>query len=139
MSTSPEPWYLLRDAICAKDLDLATSLLAQQPSLLHITNSIGETVLHFLAVENAAEGVAWLHAKGAELDVKNKFGTPALFEVASLGYKELFAWFLKHGANIHARDADGQDIVQHLLEQGNANMAEWVRKNALQADSPPAC
>ncbi|MEK6668894.1 MAG: ankyrin repeat domain-containing protein [Pseudomonadota bacterium] len=138
MSTTHERWYSLRDVICAKDLDHATSLLAQEPSLLHLTNSIGETVLHFLAVENVAEGVAWLHARGAELDVKNKFGTPALFEVASLGYIELFTWFLKHGANVHARDADEQDIVQHLLEQGNAAMAEWVRENGLQSGSPPA-
>ncbi|GAA0766514.1 ankyrin repeat domain-containing protein [Ideonella azotifigens] len=127
MSDTPQSWYALRDALYAGDFDAAAHLLDMQPALLHHTDGIGETVLHFLAVENALDGVVWLHARGADLDTKNKFGTPALFEVASLEYKDLFDWFLANGADVKALDAEGQDIVQHLLEFDRQDMAEWVR------------
>ena len=129
MSTIDDRWYELRNAVYAKDFPVATDLLRQQASLLHLSNSLGETVLHFLAVENDAEGVAWLHSRGADIDTKNKFGTPVLFEVASLEYKELFRWFVEQGADTRATDEEGQDIVLHLLEYDHEEMAEWVRKN----------
>ena len=104
-------------------------LLAESPALLHMMNSIGETVLHFLAVENDLDGVSWLHARGADLNTKNVFGDPVLFEVASLGHKELFNWFRENGADLRATDNEGNDIVLYLLEHDRNEMAEWVRKN----------
>ena len=129
MNTTDAVWYEFRNAVYAHDFALAEQLLRDQPSLLHLTNGLGETVLHFLAVENDQEGVSWLHAKGADLDTKNSFGTPALFEVASLEYKELFKWFVARGANVRATDAEDQDLVLHLLEYEHNEMAEWVRQN----------
>ena len=82
-----------------------------------------------MAVENDQDGVAWLHARGADLDTKNAFGEPVLFEIASLGYKDLFNWFKDNGVNLRATDNDGNDIVVHLLEYDCAEMAEWVRKH----------
>jgi ankyrin repeat protein len=84
-------------------------------------------VLHFLAVEDHQEAVAWLHARGADIDTKNEFGTPVLFEVASLGYKKLFGWLIEAGADAHARDADGQDLIEYLLDYDKDEMAGWVR------------
>jgi ankyrin repeat protein len=127
MSDTPQSWYEFRNAIYLGNFELAADLLARQPAVLHLVNGIGETVLHFLAVENDSEGVIWLHARGADLDTKNKFGAPVLFEVASLEYKELFDWFLAQGANIQATDAEGKDVVLHLLEFDHEEMAEWVR------------
>jgi hypothetical protein len=98
---------------------------------VHLTNGIGETALHFLAVENDLAGVAWLWARGADLDTKNQFGTPAVFEVAALEYKELFSWFVAQGVNMQAVDENGHDIVQHLLDNALDSMAEWVRENGV--------
>lgn len=119
-------WYRLRDAVFERRHDDATALVEQDPGLLSLKNGIGESVLHFLAVENDVDGVAWLHARGAELDTKNKFGTPALFEVAQLDYRELYTWFVCHGADPSATDAEGNDVVQYLIEYGNEDMAAWV-------------
>jgi ankyrin repeat protein len=127
MSTTDERWYELRNAIYLMNLPLAADLLRQQPTLLKLSNALGETVLHFLAVENHAEGVAWLHSQGSPIDTKNKFGIPVLFEVASLQNKELFTWFVKKGADLRATNSEGQDIVEHLLEFDDDAMAEWVR------------
>lgn len=120
-------WYALRNALFAEQYDEARQLIAGRPALLHLVNGIGETVLHFLAVEDDQEAVAWLHARGADINTKNEFGTPVLFEVASLGYKKLFGWLIEAGADVHAQDADGQDLIEHLLEYDKDEMAEWVR------------
>jgi ankyrin repeat protein len=127
MNETPEAWYELRNAIYAGEFDTASKMLIEQPALIHLTNGIGETALHYLAVENDLEGVSWLQARGADLNTKNEFGIPVIFEVASLEYKELFDWFLAKGADIRAQDANGQDIILYLLEFDHEDMAEWVR------------
>ena len=132
MSTTDTVWYEFRNAVYASDFSHAEELLRKNPSLLQLTNSIGETVLHFLAVENDQKGVSWLHARGADLDTKNTFGTPVLFEVGLLEHKGLFNWFVQNGADVHATDSEDQDLVLYLLEYKHNEMAEWVRKNNAQ-------
>lgn len=39
-------------------------------------NGIGETGLHFLAVENDGAAVAWLHARGSDLNTRDPFDSP---------------------------------------------------------------
>ena len=90
MSITDPVWQEFRDVVYSGDFARASEMVSCRPALLHMMNSIGETVLHFLAVENDLRGVSWLHARGADLDTKNAFGQPVLFEVAYLGYKELF-------------------------------------------------
>lgn len=136
MSTSDPAWYAFRNAVYAKEFGLTGKLLRERPGLLRMVNGIGETVLHFLAVENDEEGVAWLHGKGADLDAKNEFGDPVLFEVAVLGYKNLFIWFLEHGVNARATNAEGQDVLQYLLDGGHDDMAAWVRRQLASTSSP---
>jgi hypothetical protein len=119
-------WYALRNAIYAGDFAAAEDLLSQNPSLPTLRNGIGETVLHFLAVENRSEGVAWLHSRGFSLNEKNRFGTPMIFEVACLEYRDLFIWFVEQGADLTATDGEGDNIVGHLRESGKENMAEFV-------------
>jgi ankyrin repeat protein len=79
--------------------------------LLSLRNGIGETALHFLAVENDMKGVAWLHARGFDLNAKNHFRNPVIFEVAQLGYKQLLLWFVENGADPNAHNAEQQDIA----------------------------
>jgi ankyrin repeat protein len=127
MSTKPI-WYEFRNAVYAKDYELAERLLSATPQLLTLCSGIGETALHYLAVENDIDGVAWLHSKGATIDTKNEFGTPVIFEVAQLDYKELLAWFVKNGADLHAVDKYGEGLAAHLLEYEQIEMREHVRQ-----------
>ena len=90
MSTTRPEWYHLRNALEHADYSSASTLLENDSSLIDARNGIGESVLHFLAVENNQLAVKWLHARGANLNATNKFGKPLLFEVALLGYKDLF-------------------------------------------------
>jgi ankyrin repeat protein len=128
MSDTDPAWYEFRNAVGAQDFARTDDMLRRRPELLHLVNGVGETALHFLAVENDATGVSWLHARGADLNTKTRLGTPVLFEVACLAYKDLFNWFLAQGADVHATDEDDHDMIAHLLEYGHEDMAEWVRQ-----------
>jgi hypothetical protein len=115
--TTDALWYELRNAVFSRDFGHAEELLAANPGLFDLTNSIGETVLHFLAVENDIEGVSWLHSQGFSLNTANRFHTPMLFEVASLGCKEMLLWLAQHGANFSIVDLKGRHILQYLLRR----------------------
>lgn len=125
-STIRASWYELRDAIAGRDFTTAIALIQNDPELINKSNGIGETVLHFLAVENDAMGVAWLHDQGADINCENDFGIPAWFEVAQLGYQALLMWFVQAGVNLNATDRDGQGILTFLAAIGEPEMVEFV-------------
>jgi hypothetical protein len=102
--TTDALWYELRNLVYFKEFVNAERLIAENPDLLDQTNGIGDTILHFLAVENDIEGVAWLYSCGASLNTKNRFGTPMVFEVAMLGHKDLLIWLAQHGADFSVTD-----------------------------------
>lgn len=124
-------WYEFRNAVYAGDFQHAEQMLAQNPELLLLENGLGETVLHFLAVENDQEGVAWLFSKGSPLDIQNKFGHPVIFEVALLGYKELLLWFKKNGADFKIKGCDGESLMEFLINHEKIQMMEWIKINTI--------
>ncbi|MBW4472933.1 MAG: ankyrin repeat domain-containing protein [Stenomitos rutilans HA7619-LM2] len=89
-------FYELRDAAFV-DPNAAEDFLSEYPSSIHAKNSIGETALHFLAVENAIESVRSLLEQGADINTTNNFGDTPLSEAASLGYLELYRFLLDNG------------------------------------------
>lgn len=109
-------WYELRDSVFSKLFGRAEELLQASPRLSTMTNSIGETVLHYLAVENDIEGVAWLHDHGFNLNTRTGFGSPLVFEVAELGHRELLLWMSANGADFSVSDGEGRGIVDYLLD-----------------------
>lgn len=135
MSETTSDWRTFRNTLQAGDFDAAGLQLNAMPALLRMTNGIGETALHFLAVENDAASVAWLHARSADIDTKNKFGIPVIFEVAQLGYKDLFLWFVQQGVDLSATNSDGHRLVEHLLEYDKKDMAAWIRANGFTGSS----
>ncbi len=123
--TTPE-WRAFRDAVAGHDFTRAEFLLAGAPDMIGRKNGIGETVLHWLAVEDDLDAVKWLSGHGADLNSRNEFGTPVVFEVALLGYTELFRWLIANGADPVQWDADGQSLKEYLLEHDKADMASAV-------------
>src|SRR5258708_4784566 len=105
MSTARQEWFQLRDALERGDFSSASALLEKDSSLIDERNGIGESILHFLSVEDNRPAVEWLHTRGADLNAANEFGTPLLFEVALLGNQELLLWLIEHGADPKKKDA----------------------------------
>lgn len=134
MSDGGPAWHQLRDALEANDFSTASSLLGKNSGLIDERNGIGESILHFLAVEDHRPAVEWLHGRGANLNVANEFGTPLLFEVALLGYHDLLLWMIEHGADPGQRDFEGRGIVDYLMEFEKPEMVEWIRERGVLRD-----
>jgi ankyrin repeat protein len=129
MSNVRQEWYQFRDALERGDFVTASTLLEKDSSLLNERNNIGESVLHFLAVENNRPAIEWLHLRGANLNAFNEFGTPLLFEVAQLDYRELFLWLIEHGADPQKKDAQGRRIAEYLAEFDKPEIISFVKKH----------
>ena len=131
MSSVRTEWYQFRDALEQGDFSAASGLLQKNPGLISERNSIGESILHFFAVENNQAAVEWLHNRGADLNARNEFGAPLLFEVALLGYRELLMWLVHHGADPKKKNADGQSIDEYLAECDKTEMLDFVKKRII--------
>ena len=125
MPKSPA-WIELRAFVVGRQFEEAAVLLARQPSLCSAVDGMGETVLHYLAVENDQQGVSWLASHGFDINTRNEFGTPVVFEVAQLDYRDLLQWFISKGADLKCRDGEGKNLKEYVLEFGHEDIARHL-------------
>src|SRR2546430_12483690 len=81
-----------------RDSKLARKLVKDYPEVLDLRTGLGETALHYLAVENYADAVQLLIDLGAEVNVKNEFGASALEEAMQVEAKETVEVLRRAGA-----------------------------------------
>ncbi|WP_444946306.1 ankyrin repeat domain-containing protein [Microbulbifer sp. VTAC004] len=122
---SKENFDLLINAVM-QDKSLAEKLISEDPEIVHAKNGIGETVLHYLAVEDHLDEVAWLLARGSEINTANEFGNNPLSEAASLGYYELCEFLLKESANPRQKTPDGDTALSEAAINNEHNVAELL-------------
>ena len=125
MTASPE-WIELRALVAGRKFEEAAALLALKSSVRTAFNGLGETVLHYQAVENDQEGVSWLASQGFDINTPNKFGTPVVFEVALLDNRDLLRWFVFAGADLKCLDREGQNIKEYVLDFGYEETAKHL-------------
>ncbi len=125
MPASPE-WYELRALVAGKKFDEAAMRIERNASLRSAVNGLGETVLHYLAIENDGEGVEWLWSKGFDINTRNEFGTPVVFEVAQLDYRDLLQWFISSGTDVKCQDSEGRNIKEYVLLFGHEEIARHL-------------
>lgn len=119
-------------------------LLGAEPGLLHTRTGLGETPLHYLAVENNIEAIkALVERKGADVNTLNDFGGSPLSEAAGLGSLELVKYLLSVGAKLkipeqkelvlHAAVRSGStELVKVILDAGaEVNDVESLDETAL--------
>ncbi len=113
---------------CFVDLSEAARLLDVEPTLLHERTGLGETPLHFLAVEDQAAAVRFLHERGAEIDPRNDFGATPFFDALGLGNETTAAYLFHAGANCHCKDHSGETPLHaarqrrpHILLEAGAD------------------
>ena len=76
-------------------------VLNAEPELLKELTGLGETPLHYLAVENHLDAVkALVEEKGAEINTVNNCGESPLSEASILGYLDLVNYLLSKGASL---------------------------------------
>ena len=119
-------------------------LLDAEPGLLNTRTGLGETPLHYLAVEDHIEAImALVERKGANVNTLNDFGGSPLSEAAGLGYVGLVKYLLSVGAKpqlpeqkesvLHAAVRSGStELVKVILDAGAAvNDVESLDETAL--------
>ncbi len=67
---------------------LARKLVKDHPEVLSLRTGLGETALHYLAIENYANAVKLLIELGAAVNVQNAFGKSALEEAIQVEASE---------------------------------------------------
>lgn len=80
-------------------------------------NGIGETMLHWYAIEGASEVLEKIIELGFEVNTTNEFGQTPLFEAALIGRWDNVEVLLRHGADASIRNNDGETISEYL--EGN--------------------
>ncbi|MBL9117438.1 MAG: ankyrin repeat domain-containing protein [Verrucomicrobiaceae bacterium] len=104
------PFYELRDLLLSAPQE-GLARLKQDRSLLDARSGLGETLLHWMAVEDAASLVSALIELGAEIDTVNHFGSTPLQEAVQLGRTEISLALLARGASVtHINDA-GDSVI----------------------------
>ena len=78
----------------------ARELVEADPAILMLRSGLGETALHYLAVENYANAVQLLINLGAEVNVKNDFGNSALEEAIKVEATETIDVLRRAGAHL---------------------------------------
>jgi ankyrin repeat protein len=81
-----------------RDPKLARKLVKEHPEVLNLRTGLGETALHYLAVENYADAVQLLIDLGADVNVTNAFGASALQEAIQVKANETVEVLRRAGA-----------------------------------------
>jgi len=110
------------------DQQRARRLLQKNPALLQMKSGLGETPLHYLAVENYVAAVAFLAKAGSPVDTLNDFGETPLLEAAKLGYAEMVQLLLSLGADLNIRDHGGAAAIHKAAASGSSSVLELLLK-----------
>lgn len=112
----------------------AAAFLTEYPTILNAKNSIGETALHYLVVENAMNPVRYLLELGADINTINDSGETPLFNAAQLGYLEMCFFLLEQGANQQITDSQGNTALSFAAEYGKLSIVELLLEHLCETE-----
>ncbi len=110
---------------CFESLEKASELLDVNPDLIFEKTGLGETPLHYLAVENQLDAVEFLFLKGADLNTKNEFGDTPITEATSLGHFDMVKFLLENGAKIDQLPG-GDPIIHEAVRSGDPEIVDLL-------------
>jgi ankyrin repeat protein len=97
-----------------------------EPELLNARTGLGETPLHYLAVENQLAAVkALVEIKGADVNTLNDFGGSPLSEASALGYTELVRYLLSKGAKLKITDQK-ESVLHAAVRSSNFELVKTI-------------
>lgn len=121
-------------ALVEHDKTRAAERLAEEERLLHARSSVGETALHYLAIENDIASVQWLLARGADINTTNEFGGTPLMDAAKCGYIEMCRFLVEQGADSGIKEHDGDTALSNAAWGDNKPLLEFLLEQVDGAD-----
>jgi len=95
---------------------------------------IGETMLHWYAIEGSPDVLKKLIDLGFEVNVQNDFGNTPIMECSQIGRWDIARVLLDNGADLSITNDEGRDYLSFLREYG-VTIPEWVM-SAHKANAP---
>lgn len=107
---------------------LITSILKQTPSLINVTDHLGNSPIMCAAMNGHYDAVIELHKYGASLDQCNSFGTTAFLFAASYGYLEIVKCFLEHDVSMLCRHKNhkGETALNVAIKNGQEAVVDYL-------------
>jgi len=124
------PYWQLIHAAIGGDMATFEAIVAADPRVLDARESLGETPLHYLAVEGCVEGVAAAIGHGSSVNVTNAVDTTPLLDCVMLGNWEMIRLLLSHGADTNFRAGYGAALDVLAEKRDFAGMRELVGAGA---------
>jgi ankyrin repeat protein len=116
-----EGWILLYD-------DLDNNRIPDQ-QLIHqcmaSRTGIGETMLHWYAIEGSDKVLEKLIHLGFDVNTQNKFGNTPIMEASLIGKWDNVKVLLKYGANLKITNNNGDDYFRYMTEFGK-EIPKWI-------------
>jgi ankyrin repeat protein len=109
-----------------QDQSKAKLLYSENPELREARWLLGETVLHFLAVEGCADAVGFLGNIGFDPNLVNDLGNSPLLDVAILGNDRVAEVLLSIGADPNATSLTWDNVLHAAVRSGNARLVELL-------------
>ena len=119
----------------ANDQRLASQMLQEKAEWLHATNSIGETALHYLAIENDMAGVKFLIEKGAKIDSRSHSQSTPLMDAAQVGNVDICLLLMEKGADVNAKDDLDYTPLHYAAQAGKAELLDAMLQAGGRADA----
>ena len=97
------------------------------PMVLVNRNGLGESMLHWYAIEGEPKIIEKVIELGFDVNTTNKFGRTALFECVILARWEIVKLLLSHGARTDIRDQNDEDVFAYLQEAGEQEKTQKLQ------------
>jgi ankyrin repeat protein len=122
----------------AKDDDLATiqKLLEKNPKLLNSVNALNQTPLLIASYMKNNKVVKFLLDKGADLEIKDRYGSTALHMAVVGDNKEGVEMLVQKGANINATARNGKIPLQLAFEGEYLEIIDIFLKMGMKINAP---
>lgn len=104
----------------------ALLLLDANPDLRTAHWNLGQTSLHFVAIEGFVDAVGLLLENGFDPNARNQFGDTPLLDVCVLEHVEIAGLLLKHGADPNASSEIRDNPLHCCVEQGSAQLVDML-------------
>lgn len=90
--------------------------------------SLGETMLHWYAIEGDPQVLQRLVELGFDVNVQNEFGKTPIMECGLIGRWDNARVLLDNGADLSITDHNGDDFFAFLDEMGVGERPDWARR-----------
>jgi ankyrin repeat protein len=117
------------------DVASAAKLLVADRTCIHYRSSIGETVFHYLVIENQIDLAGKLLDWGSNIDTQDNFGSTPVMHAVILHNLELVKWLTARGASLDFKTVNHDTALSYATSNKGAKIFDFLislpRKNPI--------